>query len=134
MSLIIDILARQILDSDEPEVRSYQMLRHLFGAYEPLDEALSVLRVPGLVIRRRRGLPGHTTQHDYYLTEHGRETARRIVQDVPELAYYAERSRLVAERPRVQQPTSWNQGVWRRKRAGRRHPGPAARHPLSAGP
>lgn len=90
-------LARQILDSDEPEVRSYQMLRHLFGAYEPLDEALSVLRAPGLVIRRRRGVLGHTTQHDYYLTEHGRDTARRIVQDVPELSYYAERSRLVAD-------------------------------------
>lgn len=28
-------LAREILDSDEPEVRSYQMLRYLFGAYEP---------------------------------------------------------------------------------------------------
>lgn len=39
-------LARDILESDEPEIRSYQMLRHLFGAYEPLDEALSVLRTP----------------------------------------------------------------------------------------
>ncbi len=33
-------LARQILQSDEPEVRSYQMLRYLFGAYEPLDSSL----------------------------------------------------------------------------------------------
>jgi DNA-binding HxlR family transcriptional regulator len=90
-------LARQILDSDEPEVRSYQMLRHLFGAYEPLDEALSVLRTPGLVVRRRRGVPDRTSQHDYYLTESGRDTARRIVEDVPELAHYVERSRLVAD-------------------------------------
>lgn len=90
-------LARQILESDEPEVRSYQMLRYLFGAYEPLDEALSVLRTPGLVIRRKRGVPGHTTQHDYYLTESGRDTARKIVEDVPELAYYVERARLVAD-------------------------------------
>lgn len=90
-------LARQILESDEPEVRTYQMLRYLFGAYEPLDEALSVLRTPGLVVRRRRGVPGHTTQHDYYLTESGREAARRILEDVPELAYYVERSKLVAD-------------------------------------
>lgn len=38
-------VARQILESDEPEVRSYQMLRHLFGGYEPLDEALFDLGV-----------------------------------------------------------------------------------------
>jgi hypothetical protein len=55
-------LARQILESDEPEVRSYQMLRYLFGAYEPLDEALSVLRSPGLVIRRKQGAAGHTVR------------------------------------------------------------------------
>ena len=47
-------LARQILDSDEPEVRSYPMLRYLFGAYEPLDEPLAVLATPGLVFARRR--------------------------------------------------------------------------------
>jgi hypothetical protein len=90
-------LARQILESDEPEVRSYQMLRYLFGAYEPLDEALSVLRTPGLVVRRKRGVPGRTTQHDYYLTVSGRAAAQKIVEEVPELAYYAERSKLVAD-------------------------------------
>ncbi|RBP64262.1 hypothetical protein DFO66_107139 [Brevibacterium sanguinis] len=90
-------LARQILESDEPEVRSYQMLRYLFGAYEPLDEALSVLSTPGLIILRRQGIPGHTTQHDYYLTNAGRDAAQQIVTSVPELAYYVERSKLVAD-------------------------------------
>jgi hypothetical protein len=90
-------LAREILESDEPEVRSYQMLRYLFGAYEPLDEALSVLRTPGLVIRRKHGSPGHTTQHDYYLTTSGRSTAQAIVDTAPELSYYVQRSALVAD-------------------------------------
>lgn len=90
-------LARQILESDEPEVRSYQMLRYLFGAYEPLDEALSVLSTPGLIIRRRQGIPGHTAQHDYYLTNAGRDAAQQIVSSVPELTYYVERSKLVAD-------------------------------------
>lgn len=90
-------LARQILESDEPEVRSYQMLRHLFGAYEPLDEALSVLRTPGLVIRRKRGVPGRTFQHDYYLTASGHAVAQKIVESVPELGYYAQRAKLVAD-------------------------------------
>lgn len=90
-------LARQILESDEPEVRSYQMLRFLFGAYEPLDEALSVLRTPGLVIRRKQGRPRRTAQHDYYLTLSGKAAAQKIVETVPELAYYVERSTLVAD-------------------------------------
>ncbi|MEV4902974.1 hypothetical protein AB0K08_16770 [Citricoccus sp. NPDC055426] len=90
-------LARHILESDEPEVRSYPMLRYLFGAYEPLDEALSVLRTPGLIIRRKRGMPGHTTQHDYYLTDSGRTTAQTIIEQAPDLAYYTERATLVAD-------------------------------------
>jgi hypothetical protein len=90
-------LARHILESDEPEVRSYQMLRYLFGAYEPLDEALSVLRTPGLVIRRKRGSKGHVTQHDYYLTSSGRAAAQTIIDTAPDLSYYVERSMLVAD-------------------------------------
>lgn len=90
-------LARKILESDEPEVRSYQMLRYLFGAYEPLDEALAVLRTPGLVIRRKQGSVGHIKQHDYYLTAAGRTAAQAIVDKAPDLTYYVERSALVAD-------------------------------------
>ena len=53
--------------SAEPEVRRYPMLRYRFGAYEPLDGALSVLSSVGLVLRRREGMPGHTRQHNYGL-------------------------------------------------------------------
>jgi hypothetical protein len=73
------------------------MLRYLFGAYEPLDEALSVLRSPGLVIRRKQGAAGHTVRHDYYLTLAGREAARTIVESIPELGYYVDRAKLVAD-------------------------------------
>lgn len=90
-------LAREILASDEPELRSYQMLRFLFGAYEPLDEALSVLRTPGLVVRRKQGTAGHIKQHDYYLTSAGRTAVQSIVDTAPELMYYVERAALVAD-------------------------------------
>lgn len=90
-------IARRILESDEPELRSYQMLRHLFGAYEQLDEALAVLRAPGLVVRRKHGSPSRAVQHDYYLTVTGRETAQRAIETVPELQYYADRAKLVVD-------------------------------------
>lgn len=92
-------LARSILLSDEPEIRSYPMLRYLYGAYEELDAPLSYLAAPRLVLHRRRARrmkhgPG-TAQRDYYLTVHGRSVAQQIIADVPELAYYAERAVLV---------------------------------------
>jgi len=81
-------LAKQILDSDEPEVRSYPMLRYLFGAYEPLDEPLAVLATPGLVYARRRESIAKILQWDYYVTEAGRDAAERSLAVVPELKYY----------------------------------------------
>lgn len=90
-------LAGQILDSEEPEVRRYPMLRHHFGAYESLDDALAVLRSAGLVVRRRRGRVGHTSRHDYYLLAQGREVARTVVSQVPAFRYYVDRVQLVLD-------------------------------------
>jgi hypothetical protein len=89
-------LAEQILASDEPEVRRYPMLRYLFGAYEPLDDALAMLASPRLVLKRRTR-HGARPPLDYYLTEKGQAVALQIVASVPELAYYVDRSRLVAD-------------------------------------
>ncbi|MFC7340541.1 hypothetical protein [Saccharopolyspora griseoalba] len=90
-------LAGRILDSEEPEVRRYPMLRHHFGAYEPLDDALAVLRSAGLIVRRRRGRVGHTRRHDYYLLARGREVARTLVARAPAFRYYVRRVRVVLE-------------------------------------
>ncbi|MCI2416060.1 hypothetical protein MOQ72_01370 [Saccharopolyspora sp. K220] len=90
-------LAGQILDSEEPEVRRYPMLRHHFGAYEPLDDALAVLRSAGLIVRRRRGRLGHTMRHDYYLLARGREVARTVIAQAPAFRYYVERVQLVLD-------------------------------------
>ncbi|MEB3369962.1 hypothetical protein [Saccharopolyspora mangrovi] len=90
-------LAGRILDSDEPEVRRYPMLRHHFGAYEPLDDALAVLRSAGLIVRRRRGRVGHTRRHDYYLLARGRQVARTIIATAPAFRYYVDRVRLVLD-------------------------------------
>ncbi|MFI6309735.1 hypothetical protein ACIBEK_06285 [Nocardia fusca] len=90
-------LAGQILDSEEPEVRRYPMLRHHFGAYEPLDEALAVLRSAGLVVRRRRGTVDRTRRHDYYLLERGREVARAVIAEAPPFRYFVDRVALVLD-------------------------------------
>lgn len=88
-------MAGEILDSEEPELRRYPMLRYLFGAYEDLEDALAVLRQADLVVRRKKGRPGHVTRTDYYLTQAGKDMAARIRQDYPELAWYSTRAALV---------------------------------------
>jgi DNA-binding PadR family transcriptional regulator len=87
--------AQRIMDSEEPEIRNYPMLRYRFGAYEPLDEALSVLAAAGLVHRRREGSTGRTRQHNYYITGHGRQVVRELIAEVPELGYYVARVALL---------------------------------------
>ncbi|TDC55596.1 hypothetical protein E1281_11730 [Actinomadura sp. KC345] len=88
-------LASSILDSEEPEVRRYPMLRHHFGAYEWLDDALAVLRSAGLLVRRRRGTVNRVRQHNYYLLPAGRRVAREIIEEAPAFTYYVNRARLV---------------------------------------
>jgi hypothetical protein len=43
-------LAGGVLDSDEPEICAIPMLRYLFGAFEYIDQAMSVLAAPRLVV------------------------------------------------------------------------------------
>ncbi|MFE1836518.1 hypothetical protein [Streptomyces sviceus] len=93
---LLDIAGR-ILDSEEPEVRRYPMLRHHFGAYEWLDDALAVLRSAGLLIRKRRGSINRIRQHDYFLLEQGRHVAREIIRQAPVFDYYVQRVELVMQ-------------------------------------
>ena len=90
-------LAGEILDSEEPELRRYPMLRYLFGAYEDLEDALAVLRQADLVVRRKKGRPGHVVQTNYFLLQAGRDMVTRIRAEYEDLAWYSFRSALVVQ-------------------------------------
>ncbi|MER7179501.1 hypothetical protein ABT404_08450 [Streptomyces hyaluromycini] len=88
-------LARTILSSDEPDVRRYPMLRHRFGAFEQMDEALSMLIERSMVTKRHTPRGGQVGQHDYYLRARGRQVADTIVRHEPDLSWYVERTQTV---------------------------------------
>ncbi|NKS82104.1 hypothetical protein GS530_13990 [Rhodococcus hoagii] len=90
-------LAADILDSEEPELRRYPMLRYLFGAYEDLEDALAVLRQADLVVRRKKGRPGHVVRTDYFLLQAGRDMVFKIRRDFRELSWYSARADLVVK-------------------------------------
>ncbi|MEU2120090.1 hypothetical protein ABZ567_31640 [Streptomyces sp. NPDC016459] len=88
-------LAQDILSSDEPDVRRYPMLRHRFGAFEQMDEALGMLIERSMVAKRHTPRGDQVGQHDYYLRERGREVADTIVREEPHLHWYVDRTRTV---------------------------------------
>ena len=85
-----------LLDGDEPELRRYPMLRHRFGAYEPIDNSFSYLAAAGLAECHRSGAPGQTRRTDLYLLQAGRDVANQITDDYSEMRWYGERADLVA--------------------------------------
>jgi hypothetical protein len=91
-------LAKAILESDEPDLRRYPMVRYLFGAYEPLDDALAILRSAGLVHIVREGDPdaGRIREHHFFLLDAGLGAAKKLVQEAPALVWYRDRASLVA--------------------------------------
>ena len=86
--------ARRIVCDEEPDLRTYPMLRYRYGAWERLDDSMGLLRTYGLAIDKRRGaqLLG---RRDFFLLRAGYAAADDLVGEVPELAWYADRAQLV---------------------------------------
>lgn len=90
-------IAQRIFDDREPDLRCLPMVRYLFGAFEPLDNALAILRAADLVRIKREGVPGgRIREHLYLLTTMGADALGQISGAAPELGWYRERAGLVA--------------------------------------
>lgn len=90
-------IAQGIFDDREPDLRRLPMVRYLFGAFEPLDNALSILRAADLIRIKREGVPGgKIREHLYLLTTAGDNALGRIASAAPELGWYHDRACIVA--------------------------------------
>jgi len=88
--------AEELLGGEEPELRLYPMLRHRFGAFEPIDDSFSYLAAAGLAECHRSGSPGQVQRTDLYLLRAGRDTVVQILAHEPDMQWYADRADLVA--------------------------------------
>ena len=88
-------LAQQILNSREPDLRRLPMIRYHFGAFEPLDNPLAILRAADLIRIQREGIPGQIREHIYLLTARGRAAMNELAAAAPEIAWYKERAAVV---------------------------------------
>lgn len=90
-------LAKQIFESREPDLRRLPMIRYHFGAFEPLDNSLAILRSVDLIRVKREGIPGQVREHIYLLTARGREAMRKLAEAAPEILWYKDRAAVVAK-------------------------------------
>ncbi|EMI7478269.1 MULTISPECIES: hypothetical protein [Providencia] len=91
-------IAKKILDDEEPDLRRIPMIRYLFGAYERLDDALSILRYRDLIrITGNKRSDGKVAETDFILTCLGSDLCSNAILQEPSLRWYEERSLLVAE-------------------------------------
>jgi hypothetical protein len=89
-------IAKRIFNDREPDLRRLPMVRYLFGAFEPLDNALAILRTADLIRIKREGVPGKIREHLYLLTTAGEHALERIAAAAPELGWYRDRACVVA--------------------------------------
>ncbi|WP_150183835.1 hypothetical protein [Streptomyces venezuelae] len=89
--------ARTVLEEREPELHTYRMLRGRHGAFEQLNNALSVLRHLELIAIRRAGRvsDGRVQRRDYYLLDAGVACAQELRTTEPQLAWYDQQARYV---------------------------------------
>lgn len=89
------VLAAQVMSGDEPDLRRLGMLRHFFGAFERVDDAMATLKTHGLADVRVRLRGNKPIAREYFLLKAGAEkTADFGPGDV--LRWYSERAALVA--------------------------------------
>lgn len=89
--------AEEMLKDDEPDIRRVPMMRYLFGAYEPLSDAIATLRTYDLVQLRAKPRRGKAPQsYSYYLMPLGAAAAAQIDNN-EHLRWYTRRAAVVAE-------------------------------------
>lgn len=89
-------IADSIFEDKEPDLRRIPMIRLFFGAYEKLDNTLSILISNGLI--RQDGLRKKTiNQYDFLIYEDAYELIINVTNEFKILEWYDERTKIINE-------------------------------------
>lgn len=90
-------IATSLLEDPEPDLHYYPMPRWFYGAYEAIDDAMSLLETYGLATFRRTGEPGTKShRNQLFLTAAGADAVTELADD-PVLGWYSREAELVAQ-------------------------------------
>jgi hypothetical protein len=89
---------RRIFQANEPRLRTEEMRRFFYGAYEELDSVLAFLRSRGLLkFRSRRTISGGQVEKKYLLTHASRDRIRQHLVTLASVGWYLERCLLLKQ-------------------------------------
>lgn len=87
---------RKIFRDDEPSIRLIRMVRWRHGAYQNVEDALSMLSYYGLARPMKlKGDDGKIRRYEYLISSRATEFLDKCITDFPELGWYRERLGLV---------------------------------------
>lgn len=85
-----------IFANEEPDLRRLPMIRYFFGAFERLDDSLSLLRSRELIKITGVKHNQKVQETDFLLTNRGEQFCLTCLKEAPPLSWYSERAQLVA--------------------------------------
>ncbi|HET9504241.1 MAG TPA: hypothetical protein VFO93_11920 [Hymenobacter sp.] len=89
-------IVRQIFVDNEPQLRTDEMKRFFFGAYNGLDTTLSALKSLNLIdLRSQHNALLKKTNKEYFITHFGAEKITRALSQVPAAQWYIARCELI---------------------------------------
>jgi hypothetical protein len=89
--------AKEILRNEEPDIRSIPMIRYRYGAYDNINEPLSILLSKGLIVTDGEKSNGKIINYEFYVTKRAKELVDSIAVEFPILKWFDDRARLVTE-------------------------------------
>ena len=89
-------IIKHIIESDEPQLRTVEMKKFLYGAWEHLDKKIAFLKAHGLInFTSQIGRDLREHKKEYYLTEFGKQKVESGLAEMPSAAWYSERCGLI---------------------------------------
>ncbi len=89
-------IVSNIFAKGEPELRTDEMKRFFFGAYQDLDDIIGFLKSVGLVeFRKQTSLGLKDIRKAYFLTQDGIQRIERGLANVPSASWYFDRCQLI---------------------------------------
>lgn len=89
-------IIKTIFDNREPELRTDEMKRFLYGAYEELDDVIGFLKAFGLVdVSSRKSASLKDIQKEYFLTRVGVDKIEEGLRNVKSAWWYFDRCELI---------------------------------------
>jgi hypothetical protein len=94
----VKAIVRNIFGNNEPELRTEDMQRFFYGAYEELNDVIGFLKSVGLIdLRSKKNHILRDTRKTYFITRYGADKVENALQQVKAAQWYIDRCLLIKQ-------------------------------------